>query len=76
MATAATMQTVEERAGRAAVIGGVIGIVVVTLAVWLLSVASGVEALPALGLGFFVGSWGGLGFGAMLAASVAGNRTE
>ena len=78
MVTAATttVRTVEERAGRAAVIGGLIGIVVVTFAVWLLSVASGVEALPALGLGVFVGSWGGLGFGAMLAASVAGNSAE
>lgn len=66
----------EERVGRAAVIGGLIGVVVVTLAVWVLGVVSGLEALPAFGLGVFVGSWGGLGFGAMLAASVAVGNAE
>jgi hypothetical protein len=78
MATAArtVVPIAEERVGRAAVIGGLIGIVVVTLAVWVLGVVSGLEALPALGLGMFVGSWGGFGFGAMLAASVAGNNVE
>jgi hypothetical protein len=55
---------------RAAVVGGSIGFTVVTLAVWLLAATNGVEAIPALGLALFVAIWGGLGFGAMLAASV------
>ena len=69
-ATRTIDRTAEENVGRAAVIGGVIGFVVVSIAVWLLAVASGVEAIPSVALGVFVASWGGLGFGAMLAASV------
>lgn len=78
MATAArtTVRTAEERVGRAAVVGGAIGLVGVTLAVWLLGIVSGLDVLPAFGLGVFVGSWGGLGFGAMVGASVAGNDAE
>lgn len=69
-ATRAAVQAAETNVGRAAVIGGLVGIVVVSVSVWLLSLASGVEGLPAVGLGLFVGGWGGLGFGAMLGASV------
>ena len=78
MTTASGMivRTAEERVGRAAFMGGLIGFVVVSIAVWLLSVVSGVDVLPAIALGVFVGSWGGLGFGAMLAASVTTAMAE
>jgi hypothetical protein len=62
--------TVEVRARRAALTGAVIGFTVVLVAVWALCAAHGVASLDALGLGLFVASWGGLGFGAMLAAAV------
>jgi hypothetical protein len=79
MTTAADtiVRTAEPRVGRAAVTGGLIGFVVVSTAASLLSVVSGVDVIPAVALGLFVGSWGGLGFGAMLAASITtAMRTE
>lgn len=69
-ATSIVVRTTNERVGRAALKGGLIGFVLVTFAVWLLAVVSGVEPVPAVAVGVFVGSWGGLAFGAMLAASV------
>lgn len=59
------------RARQAALVGGTIGFVVVTVAVWLLCASNGVAVVPAIGLALFVASWGGFGFGAMLAASVS-----
>ena len=73
--TTTSDRSIESSIGRAAALGGVLGFLGVTGLVWLMGVYSGAEALPALGLGAFVGSWGGLGFGAMLAASVAGGRS-
>ena len=65
-------RTPEAAVGRAALVGGAVGFVGVTLAVWAMGIVSGAGVVPALALGVFVGSWGGLGFGAMLFASVAG----
>jgi len=67
--------SVESAVGRAALLGGLIGFVVVWAAVAAMAlVTSDVDLWAAVALGAFVGSWGGLGFGAMLAASVAGNK--
>ena len=69
------VETTEAAVGRAALVGGLLGFVSVSIAVTVMAVmTSEVDVVPALALGVFVGSWGGLGFGAMLAASVAGNR--
>jgi len=67
----ATLASPEQRAGRAAVVGGILGFIVVAIAVWMLSIATGLGTVTGIGLGVFVGSWGGLGFGAMLAASIS-----
>ena len=64
------VRSVEGRARRAASIGAVVGFTVVLVAVWALCTANDVGSLDALGLGVFVAAWGGLGFGAMLAAAV------
>jgi hypothetical protein len=66
-----SVRTIEERGSRAAVVGASIGFVTVAAAVWLLGLATGLDGLTSFGLGVFVGSWGGLGFGGMLAASIA-----
>jgi hypothetical protein len=66
-----TVRTIEERGGRAAVTGASIGFVTVAVAVWVLGLATGLDGITSFGLGVFVGSWGGLGFGGMLAASIA-----
>lgn len=67
--------SVESSVGRAALIGGLLGFVAVWIAVAaVVMITSDVDVWAAVALGAFVGSWGGLGFGAMLAASVAGNK--
>jgi hypothetical protein len=66
-----TDPTTEKRGGRAAVTGASVGFVTVAVAVWVLGLATGLDGVTSFGLGVFVGSWGGLGFGGMLAASIA-----
>jgi hypothetical protein len=65
-----TARTIEERGGRAALVGATVGFVTVAVAVSLLALATGLDRVTSFGLGAFVGSWGGLGFGGMLAASI------
>jgi hypothetical protein len=76
MTTSAGVRRPEGHVGRAAAVGGVTGMVIVSVSVWLLGLAQGLEALPAVGLGLFVGGWGGLGFGAMLGACVTGGADQ
>lgn len=59
--------------GRAAVQGGLIGFAVVAALVTALVLLAG-GGPEALGVGVFVGFFGGTGFGAMLAASVSADR--
>lgn len=59
--------------GRAAVQGGLIGFTVVAALITTL-VASVGGGPAAIGVGVFVGFFGGIGFGAMLAASVSSDR--
>jgi hypothetical protein len=64
----------DARVGRAAVRGAVVGFfgvsVLVAIAGWL----CGLTTASSIGLGVFVGMWGGLGFGFMFGASWAGMR--
>ena len=64
----------DSRTLRAAAIGGVIGFVVLTAVIWLIGTAAGLEASSALGLGAFVGAWGGAGFGFMMGATITISR--
>jgi hypothetical protein len=60
----------EPRLGRAGVIGYVVGFVVTTAAVTVAGTLGGMGFAPSLGLGAFVGVWGGGGFGFMLGGTV------
>lgn len=68
-----SMQADESRIGRAAVRGGLVGFVAVTVMITALVAAVGGGA-EAVGVGVFVGIFGGIGFGGMLAASVSSDR--
>ncbi|HEX2042801.1 MAG TPA: PEP/pyruvate-binding domain-containing protein [Acidimicrobiales bacterium] len=67
----------EPQVGRAALWGAAIGFGVVTVAVTF-AMASGSDAgaAGALGMGLFIGIWGGCGFGGMLGATLCLARTE
>jgi hypothetical protein len=64
----------DARVGHAAVRGAAVGFVVISLLVALAGSRCGLGASAAIGLGVFVGMWGGLGFGFMFGASCAGMR--
>ncbi|MBK6855798.1 MAG: hypothetical protein IPG97_04370 [Microthrixaceae bacterium] len=53
--------------GRAVALGAAIGIVLSFIATTAGMVAAGAEVGSAVGLGLFVGFWGGVGFGTMVA---------
>jgi hypothetical protein len=61
----------EQRVGRAAALGALIGFVVAVIGVTAAGTAGGLGAGASFGLSVFVGLWGGLGFGFMGAASVS-----
>lgn len=52
--------------GRAALLGSLAGLTVIGLVIAATAVAIGVDVVGALGLGAFVGVWGGVGFGLMV----------
>jgi hypothetical protein len=52
--------------GRAMATGGAVGVVLAFVATTLSMLAADVELGSALGLGLFIGFWGGLGFGVMV----------
>jgi hypothetical protein len=68
--------TEDQVAGRGAVLGGLIGVVVMAGAVALLGVSTGTGLGGAIGLGIFCAFWGGLGFGSMLGATVSLMRAQ
>jgi hypothetical protein len=72
--TSAAHLTIEQRAGRAAVVGALIGFVGVTVAVGALGLANGLGGVSAFGLAVFVATFSGVGFGAMVAASLVAAR--
>lgn len=59
--------------GRAAIQGGLVGFAVVAALITTLVARAG-GGPAAIGVGVFVGFFGGIGFGAMLAASVSADR--
>lgn len=61
----------ESDIGRKAVTWGVIGFVAWTLGVTGGTLAYGLEPASALGLGLYVGTWSGLGFGFMMGGTTA-----
>jgi hypothetical protein len=64
----------DARVGHAALRGAIVGFLGISLAVAIAGALCGLSTTPAIGLGVFVGMWGGLGFGFMFAASWAGMR--
>ena len=68
--------TPEQRIGRAAVIGGVIGVAVMVPAVFVLGIVVGAGTAGAIGLALFCSFWGGLGLGGMWGAVAAFGQEE
>lgn len=62
--------------GRTILIGSVAGVVIAFAAVTVLARMAGVEWWSAIGLGAFVGFWGGLGFGSMVAGVMWASRPD
>lgn len=62
--------------GHAIVIGSVVGTVISFISVSLLLHLADVEWGSAIGLGAFIGFWGGLGFGSMVAGVVWASSSE
>jgi hypothetical protein len=69
-------RTADEQIGRSATMGAILGFFGVSLAVAVLGIVIGQHPGASLALGVFVGLFGGLGFGAMMGASVATNRAD
>ena len=56
---------------RSAMIGSVVGFIVLAVGITIAGTVGGIGAASALGLGVFVGAFGGAGFGFMMGASTA-----
>jgi hypothetical protein len=68
--------TAESAALRGALIGTVIGFVLVGAFTIVIALNAGTSVLAAVGLGAFAAFWGGPGFGGMLGATLAVTRSE
>jgi hypothetical protein len=68
--------TVDQRIGRAAVRGVLIGLVAMSAVGTGMGFAAGFDMMDSLGLGAFAGIWGGPGFGGMLGATLAYVRAQ
>jgi Mg/Co/Ni transporter MgtE len=66
----------EPNIGRSAAIGAAIGFVVVTVGITVAGTVGGMQPGSALGLGAFVGTWGGAGFGFMMGGTIPLARHE
>lgn len=64
----------DARVGHAALRGAVVGFLGISVLVTLAGLLCGLTMPSSIGLGVFVGMWGGLGFGFMFGASWAGMR--
>ena len=69
-------RTVDQRIGRAAVRGVLIGLVAMGALGTAMGLATGFDMIDSLGLGAFAGIWGGPGFGGMLGATLAYVRAQ
>lgn len=61
---------------RSAAIGAAIGFVLALALTTVIGVESGLKAISAVGLGCFIGVWGGMGFGFMMGGTRAITRYE
>ena len=61
---------------RGSLIGAALGFVVLTVTITLVGTLGGFAPISALGLGAFVGLWGGCGFGMMMGGVVAMQAIE
>lgn len=75
-APTAAERSVHPRVGLAAARGAAVGFLLVAPAFTILGLLVGAGAAGAVGLGLFVGIWGGCGWGGMLAASMHLTRAE
>jgi hypothetical protein len=66
----------EPRVGRAAALGALLGFVVVAVGVTWMTYAGSADFGGAVGVGVFVGIWGGCGFGGMMGATLCVTRAE
>jgi hypothetical protein len=71
MAEAIRTTNDDPEVGRTLVLGAVIGFVVTTIVVTVAGTLAGIGSASSLGLGAFIGAWGGAGFGFMMGGSVA-----
>jgi len=67
---------VDPPAGRAGFHGALIGFALVTAAMTVVGLIGDLSLGGAIGLGVFVGVWGGVGFGAMLGATMCLARAD
>ena len=68
--------TTESAALRGAILGTVIGILVVGLGTAAIALNAGASMIAAVGLGAFAAFWGGPGFGGMLGGTLAAVRND
>jgi hypothetical protein len=64
----------DARIWRFGAVGGVLGFAAVAIAVAVPNVVAGQDPGASIGLGLFLGIWGGLGFGGMAGAGIAAAR--
>ena len=69
-------RTAEQRIGRAAVVGCVIGIALMVPAFFVVGIATGAGTAGAVGIALFCSFWGGLGLGGMWGAVAAFGQEE
>ncbi|MGQ0618047.1 MAG: hypothetical protein ACT4PW_13835 [Acidimicrobiia bacterium] len=60
----------EPNIGRSAMVGYVVGFLIVAVAITVAGTLGGLGFGPSLGLGIFVGIWGGGGFGFMMGGTI------
>lgn len=69
-------RTAGESLGRALVVGGLIGVVLMAAAVFVAALAVGAGPAGSLGIAVFCAFWGGLGFGCMFGGVMYSVREE
>jgi hypothetical protein len=62
--------------GRSAIVGAAVGFLVVTIGVTVAGTLGGIGFGASLGLGAFVGMWGGAGFGFMMGGTIPAAATS
>jgi hypothetical protein len=64
----------EALVGRNALIGAIAGFLTVLVGITIGGTLAGLGVMPSLGIGLFVGAFGGTGFGFMMGATVQGAK--